>query len=79
MRDASGHMIGVFGVARDITERKYADENMRLATRVFDNCPEGGLITGASRSYFFLRHKNVRNTLNGLFIVGNALFNIKNA
>jgi len=45
MRDDSGETIGILGVARDITERKLAEEQSRLAASVFETTREGILIT----------------------------------
>jgi len=45
MFDASGRLVGVLGIGRDITERKQNAEKLRLAGRVFDSTAEGILIT----------------------------------
>jgi len=41
----SGEMAGIFGVARNITERKQAEEQLRLAASVFTHAREGIMIT----------------------------------
>ena len=40
----AGRVTGTLGVARDISERKQADREMRLAATVFDSCREGVFI-----------------------------------
>lgn len=45
LRNEEGTVIGTFGVSRDITEKKLAEEQLRLAASVFTNTREGILIT----------------------------------
>lgn len=45
LRNEEGAIIGTFGVSRDITERKQAEEQLRLAATVFTHAREGILIT----------------------------------
>ena len=40
MTDKNGKLIGVLGVARDITNRKLADEKLKLAASVFSHARE---------------------------------------
>ena len=47
MRDNAGHAIRMAGTAQDITERKRAEEDLRLAAQVFENSIEGITITDA--------------------------------
>ncbi|WGS86210.1 EAL domain-containing protein [Methylomonas sp. UP202] len=48
MRDAEGRITALLGLTRDITERKRAEEHLRLAARVFSDAHEGILITDAN-------------------------------
>lgn len=50
MRDQAGRLIGVLGVARDITERHKADEQLRIAAAAFE-AQEGIAILGADRRF----------------------------
>jgi len=45
VRDAAGQVIGVEGTTRDITERRRAEEELRLAAQVFQNSGEAIMIT----------------------------------
>ena len=45
MRDAHGQLLGVLGVARDITERRRAETQQLLAASVFTHAREGIMIT----------------------------------
>lgn len=47
MVDAEGRVLGVVGIARDITERLRAAEQLRLSASVFAVCLEGIVITDA--------------------------------
>ncbi len=47
MRDESGHLLGLVVVITDITDRKAADVELRLAAQVFANSHEGIMITNA--------------------------------
>lgn len=44
-RDERGHVIGVIGISRDITERKHAEERLRLRDRAIQAVTQGILIT----------------------------------
>jgi diguanylate cyclase (GGDEF)-like protein/PAS domain S-box-containing protein len=48
MQDANGKLIGVIGVARDITARNQAEEDTRIAATVFES-QEGMMVTDANR------------------------------
>ncbi|MFT3847929.1 MAG: diguanylate cyclase [Propionivibrio sp.] len=45
LRNEEGTIIGTFGVSRDITEKKLAEEQLRLAASVFTHAREGIVIT----------------------------------
>lgn len=45
VRDRSGNCIAIEGIAEDITEKKLAQEQIRLSASVFSNSQEGILIT----------------------------------
>ncbi len=45
--NAEGQMMGLIGIIVDITERKHAEEKLRLAASVFSHAREGILITTA--------------------------------
>jgi len=48
MHDASGQVIGVEGTTRDNTERRRAEEDLRLAAKVFESSGEAIMITDAT-------------------------------
>jgi diguanylate cyclase (GGDEF)-like protein/PAS domain S-box-containing protein len=45
--DRQGDLLGTVGFARDITNRRRADEDLRLADRVFNSTLEGVMVTDA--------------------------------
>ncbi len=45
LRDDKGHVIGLFGVSRDITERKRADAEVRALSRAMEQSPASVMIT----------------------------------
>ena len=47
LRDESGAVVGTFGISRSITEKKQAEEKLRLAASVFTHAREGIVITAA--------------------------------
>jgi diguanylate cyclase (GGDEF)-like protein/PAS domain S-box-containing protein len=50
MLDGDGHLIGVLGVAHNITARKHAEEQLHLAASVFTYAREGIMITATDGS-----------------------------
>jgi diguanylate cyclase (GGDEF)-like protein/PAS domain S-box-containing protein len=56
MRDKQGSIIGILGIARDISALKKADENQRLAASVFDNCQEAILIADTDNKIVAVNH-----------------------
>lgn len=45
VKDATGAVVGLFGISRDITERKQNEAKLRLAANVFTHSREGIMIT----------------------------------
>ncbi|MFA5242542.1 MAG: EAL domain-containing protein [Sulfuricella sp.] len=45
MRDSEGRLIGVLGIARDITERRANEEKLRFLARVVDSAAEAFMVT----------------------------------
>ncbi|WP_296805515.1 EAL domain-containing protein, partial [Thiocapsa sp.] len=50
VRDVSGHITHVQGAFQDITERKTAEERLRLSAAVFENTSEGVIVTDTTPS-----------------------------
>src|SRR5574343_417304 len=48
MRDAAGRITAVWRMVRDISERRAAEERLRLAAKVFENTAEGIMLTDAA-------------------------------
>jgi two-component system cell cycle sensor histidine kinase/response regulator CckA len=46
LRDASGGIAGTFGISRDITARKHAEERMREQAEIIDRAPVAIIISG---------------------------------
>lgn len=49
VRDDSGRPVGVFGVVRDVTEQKLAEERQRLWSHVLQGSGDGVLLAGADQ------------------------------
>ena len=62
-RDASGRAIQMTGTVQDITERKHAEEDLRLADQVFENSIEGIIITDPAAN--ILRVNRAFTTITG--------------
>ncbi|MCC6135486.1 MAG: PAS domain S-box protein [Gammaproteobacteria bacterium] len=54
--DQDGALLGTVGFARDITDRKQAEERLRLAASVFDHAHEGIVITDAAARIIEVNH-----------------------
>ncbi len=48
VRDAAGNVIGVEGTTRDNSDRRYAEQELRLAAKVFESSGEAIMITDAA-------------------------------
>ena len=48
MRKSTGELVGIIGVGRDITERKQAEERLKLAALVSDNTSQAIMVTDAN-------------------------------
>jgi diguanylate cyclase (GGDEF)-like protein/PAS domain S-box-containing protein len=60
--DASGQLLGYRGINRDISERKIAEEQMRLSAMVLENTPEGIMITDDQLNIIQVNPSFVRTT-----------------
>ena len=49
IKDAQGHVTGLFGISRDITERKATELSLREAARVFESSHEGIMVVSPQR------------------------------
>jgi diguanylate cyclase (GGDEF)-like protein/PAS domain S-box-containing protein len=49
IKDPQGHVMGLFGISRDITERKAAEQSMREAAHVFESSHEGIMVVSPDR------------------------------
>lgn len=58
----SGRPIGVLGIGRDMTERKRAEENLHLMSRVFSNSGEAILIADANNRILAVNREFTRLT-----------------
>jgi diguanylate cyclase (GGDEF)-like protein/PAS domain S-box-containing protein len=50
VRDSQGNMLGISGFSRDITERKQAEEKLRLSSKIFESGHDAILVTDAKAS-----------------------------
>lgn len=55
-RDEKGEVVGALGIGRDITERKRADQTLRINASVFDNSQEAIIITDADNCIIDVNH-----------------------
>lgn len=62
MLDAAGKPIGVLGIARDITRRKAAEEQLRKLSLAVEQSPENVVITDVNARIEYVNEAFVRNT-----------------
>ncbi len=60
--DVNGKPIGVLGIGRDMTERKRAEDNLHLMSRVFSNSGEAILIADANNRILAINREFTRLT-----------------
>jgi len=56
LRDETGEATLLLGITRDITERKRADTQLKLAAKVFEQSNEGFMITDAKHNIIMVNH-----------------------
>lgn len=62
MRDHDGMLMGVLGIARDITERKSAEDQLRKLSLAVEQSPENVVITDVNARIEYVNEAFVRNT-----------------
>ena len=62
LRDSSGMVTGILGTIQDISERKEAEERLKIAATVFESAMEGVMVTGADRSIQYVNPSFTRIT-----------------
>ena len=60
--DQTGTITGVLSIARDITERKHAEEQLQQAAKVFESTRDAILVTDANRSIVMVNSAFMRIT-----------------
>ena len=60
--DASGNVVGVEGTTRDNTRQRHAEEQLRLAARVFESSGEAIMITDANGVMISVNHADLQNS-----------------
>jgi PAS domain S-box-containing protein len=62
LHDAEGKVIGLFGIARDITERKRNEEQLRVLSLVVAQSPESIVITGTNGEIEYVNEAFIHST-----------------
>jgi PAS domain S-box-containing protein len=62
LRDATGAVMGIFGISRDITERNRNDELLRMLSQAVEQSPESIVITDVDASIQYVNAAFTRNT-----------------
>jgi diguanylate cyclase (GGDEF)-like protein/PAS domain S-box-containing protein len=60
--DSQGHLLGVLGIGHDITQRKRAEDALRLSASVFEHSREAIMITAADGAIVDVNHAFTRIT-----------------
>ena len=62
LHDGEGHIIGIFGISRDITERKRTEEQLRQLSLAVEQSPESIVITDLDGRIEYVNEAFIHNT-----------------